>query len=291
MPTISKSPAPAPVAARPRHRARRACSSRRRRPEAFDQPAPRGHAPPRAALPRARRSCCSSAGVLNLWALRSQRLGQRVLQRRRALDELELAQLPLRLVRPERAHDGGQAAARPLGPGALGPGLRLSFVEHPRAAGAHGRRDRRAGLRPDAPHVGAHGRLRRRARARGHADHRRHLAPQQPRCAAGAVLRRRPVVPRARAAGRPHALDRARGRVRRPRLRDEDGRRPARRARDRRGLAVGRAARPARRGAPAARRRRRDGRRRRRLAAADDAHARRRAARGSRARATTASSA
>ena len=63
-------------------------------------------------------------------------------------------------------------------------------------------------------------------------------------------------------------------RVRRPRLRDEDGRRPARRARDRRGVAVGRPARPPHRAAPAAGRRRRDGRRRRRMAAADDAHAR-----------------
>ena len=39
------------------------------------------------------------------------------------------------------------------------------------------------------------GRLRRRARARAHADHGRDLAPQQPRRAARAVLRRRAVVP------------------------------------------------------------------------------------------------
>ena len=204
---------------------------------------------------------------------RPQRLGERLLQRGRALDEHELAQLPLRLVRSERAHDGRQAAARPVGPGPLGPGVRLSFVEHPRPPGAHGRRDSRTGLRPDAPPVGAHGRLRGRARAGGHADHGRDLALQQPRRAAGALLRGRPVVPRARPAGRAYPLDRPRGGVRRPRLRDEDGRRPARRARDRCGVALGRAARAPDGAAPAAGRRRRDGRRRRRMAAADDAHA------------------
>ena len=84
-------------------------------------------------------------------------------------------------------------------------------LEHPRSRGADGRRDRRAGLRPDAAHVGPHGGLRRRARPRADADHRRHLAAQQPGRAADALLRRRALVPRARAAGRPHALARACG--------------------------------------------------------------------------------
>ena len=151
-----QSPAPAPVAARPRHRARRACSHAP--PHGGVRPAPSRRrpsqpAPPRAAHARAGPPAAHHRGAEPL-GTQSQRLGQPVLQRRRALDELELAQLPLRLVRPQRAHDGRQAAARPLGPGAFGPGVRLSSAEHPRAAGAHGRGERRAGLRPDAAHVG-----------------------------------------------------------------------------------------------------------------------------------------
>ena len=68
--------------------------------------------------------------------------------------------------------------------------------------------------------------------------------------------------------GRPHALARAVGRLRRPRLRGQDGRGAAGRARDRRGVAVGRAARPAGGGAPARAGRRGDGRRRAGLAGA-----------------------
>ena len=146
-------------------------------------PRPRARTRGRAAA-RARARCSSLAGVLNLWALEPQRLGQRLLQRRRALDELELARLPLRVVRPERRDDRRQAAARAVGPGAVGPGLRLPLAEHPRAAGAHGRRDGRARLRPRRAAASAGGRLRRRARARADADHGRDLAPQQPRRAA-----------------------------------------------------------------------------------------------------------
>ena len=51
-------------------------------------------------------------------------------------------------------------------------------------------------------------------RARTHADHRRDLAPQQPRRAARAVLRRGAVVRGARARGRPHPLARAGRRLR-----------------------------------------------------------------------------
>ncbi len=122
---------------------------------------------------------------------------------------------------------------------------------------------------------GRAGRLRRRPRARGHADHGRDLAPQQPRRAARAVLRRGAVVRRARAPGRAHALDRARrrrasGSASRRRWSSRCSSSPGS---SRRGCGSRRAA-ALRAAAPAARRRRRDGRRRRRLAAADGAHAR-----------------
>ena len=203
-----------------------------------------------------------------------ERLGQRVLQRRRALDELELARVPLWLVRRVRGDDGRQAAARLLGPGGVREGVRLPLAEPARAAGADGRRDGRARLRPDAPPVGPPGRLRRGPRARHDADRGRDLAPQQPGRAADPLLRRSAVGDGPRAAGRPHALDRARGRLRRPRLRDQDGGGAAGRAGDRRGLAVDRPARAARRAAPAAGGRGGDGRRRRRVAAAGRAHPR-----------------
>ena len=220
---------------------------------------------------------------------RPERLGQRVLQRRRALDELELAQLPLRVVRPERRDDRGQAADGALGAGAVRPRVRLPPAQHPGAAGADGHGQRGAGLRPHAPALRPRRRRHRRPRARRDPDDRGHLAPQQPGRAARAVLGRRALVRRASAGGRPHALARAVGRLRGTRLRDEDGRGADGGARDRGCLAVGGAAWPARGAAPAARRRGRDGRGGRRMAAARRAHAGRRAGPGSRARATTAS--
>ena len=42
------------------------------------------------------------AAALNLWALEPQRHGERLLRRRGALDEHELARVPLRLVRRQR---------------------------------------------------------------------------------------------------------------------------------------------------------------------------------------------
>ena len=51
---------------------------------------------------------------------RPQRLGQRLLLGRGSLDERELAQLLLRLVRRQRRDDRRQAADGPLGPGAVG---------------------------------------------------------------------------------------------------------------------------------------------------------------------------
>ena len=204
--------------------------------------------------PRARRPARARGRPLPLGA-RPQRLRQRVLQRRRALDEHELARLPLRLLRHRRRDDGRQAAARALGSSAVRARVRVQLMEHPRPAGADGRRDGRPDLRHDPPALRPRRRLRRRPRARAHAGHRRDRAPQQPRRAARAVLHRRALVPRQRPRGRAHALARARGRRRRPRLRGEDGGGAARRARHRRRVGVGGAAR-ARQGrcSPAARR-------------------------------------
>ena len=103
---------------------------------------------------------------------------------------------------------------------------------HPRAAGAHGRRRRRAHLGPDAPPLRPRRRLRRRSRARHHADRRRDLPPQQPGRLLVLLL---PVVAlwavvRALEDGRTRWLVLA-GAMHRARLRGEDGRRAARRAR------------------------------------------------------------
>ena len=95
-----------------------------------------------------------------------QRLRQRVLQRRRALDEHQLARVPVRLVRLIRRDDGRQAAARAVGAGAVGARLRLQLMEPARAAGADGRGDGRAHLRHDAPAFRPRRRVRRGPRAR-----------------------------------------------------------------------------------------------------------------------------
>src|SRR3954453_23019465 len=75
-----------------------------------------------------------------------ERLGERLLSRHRPLDGVELAQLPLRLVRPERLDDGRQTAARTMGAGAVGPVLRLPLAERAGAAGADGHGERWIGL-------------------------------------------------------------------------------------------------------------------------------------------------
>ena len=103
----------------------------------------------------------------------------------------ELARLLLRLVRHGRRDDGGQAAARAVGAGAVGAGLRLQLAGDARAAGADGRGDGRrwsttSTRRPLRPRRG----VRRRPGAGADADHRGDLPPQQPRRAARAVLRR-----------------------------------------------------------------------------------------------------
>ena len=117
-----------------------------------------------------------------------ERLGKRLLQRGGALDELELARLPVRLGRPERRDDGRQAAAGVVGAVAVGARVRLPPAEHARAAGADGRGERRRSLRLGAPPLRTRGGLRARPGAGADADHGRDLAPQQPGRAARAVL-------------------------------------------------------------------------------------------------------
>ncbi len=83
--------------------------------------------------------------------------------------------------------------------------VRAALVGVAGAAGADGRRDRRAHVRPRAVAVRPPARLRRGPDARADADHGRDLAPQQPGRAAGAVPRRRRVGarPRSAQAGQP----------------------------------------------------------------------------------------
>ena len=100
--------------------------------------------------------------VLNLWNLSINGWANTYYCGRRALDEHELARLPVRLARQDRADDRRQAAAGLLGPGAVGAGVRLSPAEHPGPRGADGRGRGRARLRPDPPDVRPGGRRRRR---------------------------------------------------------------------------------------------------------------------------------
>ncbi len=176
---------------------------------------------------------------------------------------------------PSGAHDRRQAAARALGSGALGAAVRLPPAQRPRAAGADGRGERGARLRPHPAPLRPGRGLRGRPRARHHAHGRGDLSPQQPGRPARALLGGRALVPGARARGRAHTLAGALGRVDRAGLRDEDGRGADGAAGHRGRLAVGRAARPPRGGQAAARGRRRHGGRGLRLAAARHAHARR----------------
>ena len=216
------------------------------------RPYPRARAPRHPS--RARRAARARRRPLPLGA-RPQRLRQRVLQRRRARDEHELARLPLWILRHRRSDDGRQAAARAVGPGAVRARVRVQLMEHPRAAGADGRGDGRPDLRPHPPPLRPRGRLRGRPGARAHARHRRHRAPQQPRRAARALLHRRALVPRQGARGRAHALARPRRRRGRARLRGQDGGRAARGARASRPRGSGRRRATASRGCwPAARR-------------------------------------
>ena len=93
-----------------------------------------------------------------------QRLGERVLQRRRPLDDPELARLPVRLLRRRGRDDGRQAAARAVGAGGCPRRSSATSAQPPRAPGADGRRGGRARLRPHAADVRPPGGLRRRPR-------------------------------------------------------------------------------------------------------------------------------
>ena len=86
----------------------------RRRPP--DRPALRAHAAPRPAraAPRAGRPAGPRRRPEPLGA-EPQRLGERLLQRRRAIDEHELAQLPVRLAGPERRDDASTSRRSPCG--------------------------------------------------------------------------------------------------------------------------------------------------------------------------------
>jgi hypothetical protein len=141
-----------------------------------------------------------------------------------------------------------------------GARVRLSLAVDPRAAGADGRGERGARVRPGAPSLRPCGRLRGGPRAGADADRGGDLAPQQPGLAAGPVQRGGAVVHGARVRcgartrehahpeghrldgrGREHTLAGGGGRVRWPGLRDEDARGAGRRARDRGGVAMDRA--------------------------------------------------
>ncbi len=193
-------------------------------------------------------------GLLEPVGPQPQQLGERVLQRRRALDELELARLPVRLLRPLRRDDRGQAPAGPVGAVAVGAGLRLPPPEHARTAGPDGGRERGARVRPRASALRASRGLHRGPGPGAHADHGCDLAAQQPRRPAGAHLRGGGVVRGPRTGRRPHALAAPVRRLRGARLRDQDGSRAGRGPRDRRRLDMGRTRCPGKapRAAPAA---------------------------------------
>ena len=146
-PRLSRlAPATAPAAPAP--------TRARRRPEASDQPHSRA-ATRRRALPFPELGALLLvAGVLNLWALDRNGWANEYYSAAVRSMSSSWHNFLYGSFDPSGRHDGRQAAARALGPGALGPGLRLPLAEHARPAGADGRRDRRAGLRPHAPRLG-----------------------------------------------------------------------------------------------------------------------------------------
>ena len=149
------------------------------------------------------------AGVLNLWALgrngwANQYYAAAVRSMSTSWHDFLFASLDQR-----RRDDGGQAAAGAVGAGAVGARVRLPLAEHPRAAGADGRGERGAGVRPRAPPLRAGRRLRRRPGAGADADHGGDLPPQQPGLAADPVLRGGAVVRGARDRAAPAARARA----------------------------------------------------------------------------------
>ena len=84
-------------------------------------------------------------------------LGERLLLGRRPGGVDELEGVLLRLLRRVQLHHGGQVTGRALGHGSLRARLRRQCLEHPRPAGARGRRDRRVHLSHRAQMVPAGG--------------------------------------------------------------------------------------------------------------------------------------
>ena len=105
---------------------------------------------------------------------RPQRLGQRVLRRRRPGRDQELEGVPLRVAGLKQLHHDRQAGRLPVGHGVVRPGLRRQLLEPACPAGPGGRGHGRRAVHHRAPLVRAAGRARRRrrhgARAGRHAD-------------------------------------------------------------------------------------------------------------------------
>ena len=106
-------------------------------------------------------------------------------------------------------HHRRQAAGLAVGDGALGPHVRRQLVEHPRAAGARGRRLRRRCCTLTVRRwFGAGRRAARRRRPRADAGRGADVPLQQPGRAAGAAARRRRLRDAAGRRGRQHPLAR-----------------------------------------------------------------------------------
>ena len=185
------------------------------------------------------------AGVLNLWALDLNGWANDYYAAAVRSMTHVVARVPLRRVRLGRAADGGQAAARAVGAGAVSArafGFNSWSLLVPQALMGVAT----VGLVYDLARsrFGRGGGIGGGPDARADADHGRDLAPQQPGRAARAVHHGGGLGARPRPApeGSVRWLMLGR-RVRRARLRDQDGRGAAGRAGHRRGVAVGRAAR------------------------------------------------
>ena len=227
-----------------------------------DRPVP-GHAP--AERPGARRvngSRSAAAGGDGGPPPREpvgERLGQRVLRRRRPVHGQELGGVLLRLVRRGQRRHRRQAARRALGDGAVGAGLRPVDVEHSGAAGADGGGDGRAALRR-GPAGGRAGRGAARGRGDGaHAGRGADVPVQQPGRAARAAHGGRRLRRGAGGRARGHALAAARGRADGARVPHQDRPGVPGAARPGAGLPVGGPDRAVAAGPAAARRGRRDG--------------------------------
>ena len=103
-------------------------------------------------------SPCSSAPPCSTCGASALRLGERVLLRRGPGRDRKLEGVLLRLARRGELHHRRQAAGLAVGDGRCRRGSSASTLEHPRAAGARGRRRRRPAVRDRAPLVRPGGR-------------------------------------------------------------------------------------------------------------------------------------